>query len=74
MIGKSLNQESVVGKLLNEKPEEAGEGEEEGKKEDKPKGEIYIPQVQENKDLHFFRYPRLGAFYGVAMKMRSYVN
>ena len=76
MLGKWLPQESVVGKLLLDKPEEGGEGEgeEEGKKEQKPQGELYIPKVQENKDLHFFKYPRLGSFYAVAMKMKSYLH
>lgn len=32
MIGKSLPQESVIGKLLLDKPEEGGDGDEEGKK------------------------------------------
>ena len=35
---------------------------------------MYIPQVQENKDLHFFKYPRLGSFYAVVMKLKSYVH
>lgn len=76
MLGKWLPQESVVGKLLLDKPEEAGEGDgdEEGKKEQKPQGEIYIPHVQQNKDLHFFRFPKLGSFYAIVMKLKSYLH
>ena len=33
-----------------------------------------MPEVQDNKDLHFFRYPRVGSFYGVVLKMRSYIG
>ena len=60
---------------MTEKVEETqGDGEqEEGKKEEKPKGQIYIPLVEENKDIHFFRYPRLGCFYAVVMKVKSYL-
>lgn len=73
MIGKTLSQESVLGRLLQEKVEE-GENEEEGKREDRPKGEVYVSEVQENKELHFFKYPRLGSFFGVTMKLKSYVS
>jgi hypothetical protein len=80
MIGKSLSQESVIGRLLLDRPAEGGEGgeggegEEEGKKESGPKGEIYIPLVQDNKELHFFKYPRLGAFFAVVMRVKSYLH
>lgn len=73
MIGKSLTLESVVGKVLADKGEEATGEEEEGKEKSKPKGELYIPLVQENKELTFFKYPRLGSFYAVVMRVRSYL-
>lgn len=34
---------------------------------------MFIPLVEENKDLHFFKYPRLGCFYAVVMKVKSYL-
>lgn len=30
--------------------------------------------MQENKELTFFKYPRLGSFYALAMRVRSYLH
>ena len=28
----------------------------------------------DSKDIQFFKYPRLGAFYGIAFKIKSYLS
>lgn len=33
-----------------------------------------MPSVVEKKDLHFFKYPRLGAFYAISFKIKSYLS
>lgn len=74
MSGKTLQQESVLGRLLSgEKPAE-GEGNDDEPKENKPTDEIYIPSVVDAKEIQFFRYPRLGAFYGLGFKVKSYLS
>lgn len=35
---------------------------------------MYIPNVVDSKDVHFFKFPRLGAFYGLAFKIKSYLS
>lgn len=57
--------------LSGEKVEGDGEGNEENSK---PKDEVYIPNVVNAKDIHYFRFPKLGSFYGLGFKVKSYLH
>ena len=75
MSNQTLSQDSVLGKLLSNEKVEGGDGEGEANEENsKPKDEIYIPNVVNSKDIHYFKFPKLGAFYGLGFKVKSYLH
>lgn len=76
MFGKTLPLDSVLGKLLSEEVagDEGEAGEEGQEKEVKPNDEVFFPSVVNNKQLQFFRFPRLGSFFGIGVKIKSYLS
>ena len=79
MKNKTLSLESVSGRLVTgaaaggEGEAEPGEGQE-GEKEEKPKDQVYISSVVGNQDLNFFKYPKLGSFFAMSFKIKSYLS
>lgn len=60
--------------------EDNAEGQEEAEQGDgenkvpQIKGQVYFESIVGNQSLRFFRFPRLGSYFAVALTVKSYLN